>query len=352
VLPPGTAVVGALFTLDGKGAVTASVSTPALTETVTLWDVATGKSIWIAEEKMKPTQCLALSPDGKLVATAGNRVTLWDATTGKRLHSLGLDTSIDTLAFSPDSALIATASAQIGDVDIWDTRTGAKLRTIQPDNFAGTGIKFLPDGELITTGSGVQLWDPATGAKIGGAGPKGGLFSDDGEKYFAGSERKATLVCATRSGETLCTLKMDERGCSPGGLVFSPAGDRIVSTFGCGALWCWYAKTGDIAWKPREHSRGFEPAAFSPDGKLLVTGSDVCAAIIWDAATGHKLLTLVGHVNGIESVSFSPDGKLALTGSGDGTAILWDSETGNLLRVLAPPGFKPIAEDRGLGGGY
>ena len=57
---------------------------------------------------------VAFSPDGKLVATGSdyNTSKVWDAETGKELMTLrGHTGEVRSVAFSPDGKLLATASA-------------------------------------------------------------------------------------------------------------------------------------------------------------------------------------------------------------------------------------------------
>ena len=105
---------------------------------------------------------IAYSPDGRLLAVAGQRgqVTLWDARTLRPAGELsGLRTAVLTLAFSPDGRRLAVAEIgteqEPGDpasitgasVRVWDVRrrapTAVRFETASPS------LTFSPDGSLL-----------------------------------------------------------------------------------------------------------------------------------------------------------------------------------------------------------
>ena len=75
---------------------------------------------------------MAFSPDGRLLATAGDDSTarLWDPATGEHLRTLtGHASEVNGVAFSPDGRLLATAGDD-STARLWDPATGEHLRTL------------------------------------------------------------------------------------------------------------------------------------------------------------------------------------------------------------------------------
>jgi hypothetical protein len=73
--------------------------------------------------------CLAWSPDGARLASAGNDTSakIWDVRSGKEIYTLlGHAAPIYSLAWSPDGNRLVTGSWDIS-LKIWDTQTGAEV---------------------------------------------------------------------------------------------------------------------------------------------------------------------------------------------------------------------------------
>src|SRR5207244_2661802 len=86
--PPGTILSAVAFARGGK--VVASASR--FDKAVRLWDVATGKELKRLDGHLRGVECLAISPNGRVLATGGSyqdgTIRLWDVDTGRPLRQL------------------------------------------------------------------------------------------------------------------------------------------------------------------------------------------------------------------------------------------------------------------------
>jgi WD40 repeat protein len=210
-LSPGeTCVIYSLaLSPDGRTVATAGGFTNIGGEVV-LWDVATGEARSVHKEEGDYARAVAWAPDGQSLAVArgDGRVTLWDADLHEpRLDFQAHEGRIYCMAFAPDGSLLATASRD-GTAKLWQPATGRLVSTLRGHAQSVSSLAFSPDGETIATGGGdgsVKLWDPLTGQErltlLTHAGRIWGVaFHPDGQTLAAGSE-DGTMTLWQASGQ-------------------------------------------------------------------------------------------------------------------------------------------------------
>ena len=150
---------------DGK-----LLATAGFDNTVKIWDINPDGSI--KEKKVLsghtgPVYAVAFHPtDAKVVATASQDKTgrVWDITEGKPKFELKGHTDIvDTIAFSPDGKSLATAGADKA-VKLWNPADGKELKALGAHDGSVYAVAFSPDGKLLASaGAGkdnlVKIWD-------------------------------------------------------------------------------------------------------------------------------------------------------------------------------------------------
>jgi WD40 repeat protein/serine/threonine protein kinase len=277
---------------------------------------------------------LAFSPDGSLLATASHDKTLRLIPTGAgetRVFS-GHTDEVWQVAFSSNkqSHLIASASKDTS-IRLWDPKTGA-ARVLSGHTSGVREIAFSPDGSRLASCSWddtARLWDTKTGeATVYAMKSKcvGGIvFSPDGARFATAGSDNAIRVWSASGGEAQSLNGHEDW---PLSIAFSPAGNAIASGGRDATVRLW-----DPITRQSRALSGHEGAvfavAFSPDGKIIASAGQEGIIRLWDAASGAALRALEGHRADVRRITFSPDGNTIASASDDRTARLWDLESGD-----------------------
>ncbi len=93
-------------------------------KTALLWDLGQGRARFEVEAPW--TVAVALSPDGKTLATAGaDGLRFWSTANGELTGAFRLERGIGSLAYSPDGRLLAAGDTS-GYITVWETSTGRR----------------------------------------------------------------------------------------------------------------------------------------------------------------------------------------------------------------------------------
>ena len=250
---------------------------------------------------------VSFSPDGQLIASASydTTVKLWSRE-GQWLKTLtGHRDVVTSVIFSPNGRLVASASAD-GTVKLWDIDTGTAIKTINAHEDGVLDVKFGPDGDIIATG---------------------GIFDPTVKLWKADGARLKTLAGHCES------IKQTENCIGVYEVSFSPNGQVLASASGDRTVKLWDVQTGTEIETLKGHNNDVLSVSFSPDGQTIASGSRDRTVKLWNK-DGVILQTFTGHKNDVWTVSFSPDSETIASASADNTVKLWDRNSNPLDRVL------------------
>lgn len=243
-----------------------------------LWDTSKQSdppaSIPLADQDVRSVE---FSPDGHWLVASSDAMgpktyyvaKLWDLTKGTPTlsNAFALDKNsdlIESLAFSPDSSILATGDIR-GTILLWDMQHLDKspdrisVNNPDPSDYSASGVESLalsPDKLLAvsTYGGLIWLWD----LKQPGAGPtKFDAFSN-----FSQAEKK-----------NMMGYLLDVRS-----VAFSPDGKMLVAGYGDESTHIWLLSnrsvqgeltTARVLDQPKDSRSGLTSIRFSPDGTIL-----------------------------------------------------------------------------------
>jgi hypothetical protein len=256
-----------------------------------IWDLATGRELRKLNRHEAGVHDVCFSPDGRRLASASydRTVRIWDIETGEeRAVFRGHTAEVYRACFSPDGRRLVSTSED-GTARIWDPEnvTGECV-TIRQDKKWFVGVNFSPDGRLIATngpGDSVCLWDSTSGAlvrTIPGAGTAVNhlRFSPDGAQLVAAAGEPDIQVFDVANGRRL--LSLEGHASEVYAIRFTSDGRRLVSASEDGTMRLWDARTGVALVKFRAHGRRVHGVAVSPDGHWLATCGEDGVVRLWD----------------------------------------------------------------------
>jgi WD40 repeat protein len=281
-------VMDAAFSPDGK-----VVASTGLDQPVVIWDIGTMKELATFNADLsRDILHISFTPDGnKLVLGMGiaKAVTLWSwrkgtATVINRMHTDG----VASLAISPDGKTLATGGG-FNDhrVALWSMRTGMERTTLAGHRGLIYSLAFSPDGRILASGStnqSIKLWELQTGneratLKTSKAGPVRALaFSRGGQILAASSGGTIVIWNCTTASEVRVWHAHDEDIWS---LAFSPDGTMLASGGRDRTIKLWDSKDYKDRRTLEGHTARVSSLTFSPDGKTLASGSWDSTIRLW-----------------------------------------------------------------------
>ncbi len=327
---------------------------PGVTFNLVFLDVATGQTLREIETQ-SITRCLALSPDGKTVASSRDdgRVELWDAKSGKRLdHFAGNAVAMSIpphakTAWSPDSRNLALAESSSDSgrpiLQIYNVESG-QLRALGEDRSGVEGSLFpeswSPDGKMLVSRSAVHpytavlLWNVESGRVVKTLDHTGlistSAWSPDGTILAVGTrgDERAVSLFDVKSGQVIHDLRHPEG--EIGQVAWSPQGKTIATLRVYGSVRLWDVESGQLVRTLTlpDPSWHIMCLAWSPNDKTLASGCDDGKLRLWEAESGRVVETLE-HDAPVRRVAWLPDAKTLVSLSD--TLRIWNLEAARPL---------------------
>jgi WD40 repeat protein len=256
---------------------------------------------------------VAYSPDGNMIASAGNdgAVVLWGIEDRRPLSRplLGHTGVVVNLAFSHSGEYLASSSC--GNFHVSGNCIGGEVIIRELSEFEpiailtdtlgfGQALDFSPDDQLLAV-------TDCSSVEVAGVCLEG-----------------VVRILDWRSGETVARL--EGHTSFIWSADFSPDGQLLVSSSADNTIIIWDLETGrPIGQRLSNHGGPVRRVAFSPNGERIASASIDNTVWLWDVASGQAIGgPLVTYTNNAMDLAFSPDGETLVSSSLDGTVTIFD----------------------------
>lgn len=278
--------------------------------------------------------CVAYSPDGTLLAVAGNSsVQILNVATGKPIGGLptAATVGVNSIAFSPDSKTLAVggASSTGGVLETWNVSTYQLIYSLSTTATNVYCVAISPDGTTLADGgtattsnyspnSVLETWNMLSGRPLTHADPANTI---DGADTACCGANYIKAVAFSPNGKTIAV----------GGTFYDAYGSNADQFI----LQTWDVSSGTLINSLNTSTHGsVNSVAFSPDGNSLAVGGDGTLQL-WNINS--KILTKTFNTTAktVYSVAISPDGNTLAASGTPGVLGLWNVSSGNAISAPA-----------------
>lgn len=328
-------------------------------QTVKLWNPATGNCIRTLQGHTNSLRDLTWNRSGTMLAsvTHSRQVKLWNTTTGHPVDSpIGQGETAWTVAWNPSADNQHLLAVSNDNIQIWDSLTERRLKTLVGHQGWIWWIDWSPDGSLIASAADdqtVRIWEVESERCLqvleGHSGWVRSLAWSGCGRYIASSSEDQTIrIWEVSTGDCLHVLAGHTGAIRS--IAWNPHHARLVSGSYDQTIRLWDPERGHCLRTLPDQGYPIWSTAWNPDGDCFASAGPTATVRVWTALDNLETQCFSGHTDRVLALSWSADGTMLASSSNDRTIKLWDRKTRDCIKTLrdAPCDGMNISDAQGL----
>ncbi|MFO0942968.1 MAG: protein kinase, partial [Pirellulales bacterium] len=296
--------------------------------------------------------CATMSPDSQWIV-AGDRlgnICIWRFGTQQPFKTLNYsDKEVCAIAFSPDGKMLATAG-QDSLVHLWSCENWEENHVFKEPGGTNTAVAWSPDSKQLISGNRgkrISIWNVEDGSRATRLNSVGDVvrnvaWSPDG-KFVAANVADKVKIWSTDQWQLVSERGFRDSDGDPESL-YALTFTQDSATLMCGgnskSIHMLDMRQPDRELRPID-TRDLYTVSESPDGEVIVAGLYAGGSVLWSSSTFAEIVTLEESFSIVRAAMISNDNKFLLSAHDDDSKVtVW-----NLASIL---GYETVSSGIGL----
>ncbi|KAI9731884.1 MAG: hypothetical protein M1834_004335 [Cirrosporium novae-zelandiae] len=232
-------------------------------------------------------------------------------------------------------------------VNAWFSRDQEKIITISQDGALfqwAYMVKSVPEGEDVSMEGSDECWRIASKHFFmqGAAKVKCAVYHANTELLVVGFSNGLFKLYELPDFNEIHSLSISQSDIDF--VTINSTGEWLAfgaSKFGQLLVWEWQSESYIL--KQQNHFDSINSLVYSPDGQRVVTTADDGKIKVWDVVSGFCIVTFTEHSAGVTACEFAKRGNVLFTASLDGSVRAWDLIRFRNFRTFTAPTRLPFS---------